>query len=66
MWQLILQNIFNRVIVIKELINNFKGESWEAKQYNVLTHNCQIFAVQIIKILKKNKKKKLGKKKKIK
>ena len=55
----------NNKIEIKELINNFKGESWEAKQYNILTHNCQIFAVQIIKVLKKNKKK-LGKRKKIK
>ena len=47
----------NNKIEIKELINNFKGESWEAKQYNILTHNCQIFAVQIIKILKAVRKK---------
>ena len=47
----------NNKIEIKELINNFKGESWEAKQYNILTHNCQIFAVEIIQILKAVRKK---------
>ena len=45
----------NNKIEIKELINDFKGESWEANQYNIWTNNCQIFAVQIIKILKKKK-----------
>ncbi len=58
---------FHSVDCDKRINNNFKGESWEAKQYNILTHKCQIFVLQIIKILKKNKKKKkLGKKKKIK
>ena len=45
----------NNKIEIKELINDFKGESWETNQYNIWTNNCQIFAVQIIKILKKKK-----------
>ena len=39
-------------ITLNELINNFKGEKWEAKKYNVLTHNCQTFSAEIIKILK--------------
>ena len=47
---------------IKELTKNFKGEKWEAKNYNFLTHNCQDFAVQVIKILdavRKNEKDKV-------
>ena len=47
----------NNKIEIKELINDFKGESWEANQYNIWTNNCQIFAVQIIEILKAVRKK---------
>lgn len=35
-----------------ELIEYFKSNIWEAEQYNVLTHNCQDFAAQVIKILK--------------
>ena len=49
-------DVMNR-ITIKDLINHFKGEKWEAKSYNVLTHNCQIFAAEIIKILKAIRKK---------
>ena len=37
---------------LRELCNNFKGEKWEAKNYNVATHNCQTFAAKVIKILK--------------
>ena len=44
-------NIKNK-ITIKELIKNFEDEKWEAEKYNVLTHNCQTFAAEIIKILK--------------
>ena len=43
-------NIKNN-ICLKELINCFKNEKWEAKKYNVLTHNCQKFGAEIIKIL---------------
>ena len=39
-------------ITVKELIENFKGEKWIAKKYNLLMHNCQTFAAKIIKILK--------------
>jgi hypothetical protein len=39
-------------ITVEELINNFKDKKWEAKEYNVLTHNCQTFATEVIKILK--------------
>ena len=39
-------------ITVNELIENFKGEEWEAKNYNVLSHNCQHFAAKVIKILK--------------
>lgn len=44
-------DIMNK-ITLRELINNFRGKNWEAKDYNVLTHNCQDFANEIIKILK--------------
>ena len=43
-------NVKNKLSIIS-LIEYFKGEKWEAKNYNVLTHNCQDFAVQVIKIL---------------
>lgn len=39
-------------ITLRELCNNFKGKNWEAKDYNVLTTNCQDFAAEILKILK--------------
>lgn len=38
-------------IALKELIDKFKGEKWEAKKYNVLTHNCQTFGAEVIKLL---------------
>ena len=39
-------------ITLRELCNNFKNDKWLAKKYNVVTHNCQIFAAEVIKILK--------------
>ncbi len=39
-------------ITLGELINSFKGENWEAKQYNLMSHNCQTFGAEVIKILK--------------
>ena len=40
-------------ITLKELIEHFKGKKeWEAQAYNVLTHNCQNFGAEIIKLLK--------------
>ena len=39
-------------INVEDLCNKFKGEKWEAKNYNVVTHNCQHFAANVIKILK--------------
>ena len=39
-------------ITLKELINNFHKENWEAKKYNLLTHNCQTFGAEVITILK--------------
>ena len=44
-------NVKNK-ITLGELINNFKDSKWEAKQYNVLSHNCQTFGAEVIKILK--------------
>ena len=38
-------------ISLGELISNFKDEKWEAKNYNILTHNCQHFGAEVIKIL---------------
>jgi len=42
---------YKKKISINELIQEFKEEKWEAEKYNVLWHNCQNFAVEIIKIL---------------
>ncbi len=42
----------NNKISLGELCNEFKGKNWEAKDYNVSSHNCQNFAAEIIKILK--------------
>ena len=39
-------------LTLKELLDNFKEENWEAKNYCVLTNNCQDFAAKILKILK--------------
>lgn len=38
-------------ITLGELISNFKDEKREAKNYNILTHNCQHFGAEVIKIL---------------
>ena len=42
---------------VKELIENFKGEKWTAKKYNLIMHNCQNFSKEVIKILKAVRKK---------
>ncbi len=47
----------NNKITVNELIDNFKGEKWEAEKYNLLFHNCQTFAAKIIEILKAIRKK---------
>ena len=40
-------------ITLGELVNHFiKEKKWNAKDYNVLTHNCQDFVAKCIKILK--------------
>ena len=39
-------------INLEDLCNRFKGKKWEAKKYNLATHNCQHFAAEVIKILK--------------
>ena len=39
-------------ITLRELCNNFENENWSARKYNVVTHNSQTFAAEIIKILK--------------
>jgi hypothetical protein len=39
-------------ITIEELCNHFKNEKWLAKKYNVMLHNCQTFAAEVVKILK--------------
>lgn len=46
---------------VKELIENFKGEKWTAKKYNILWHNCQFFSRDVIKILKAVRKKEYDK-----
>jgi hypothetical protein len=39
-------------ITLGELIENFQGEEWEAKKYNLTTHNCQTFGAEVLKLLK--------------
>ena len=39
-------------ISLRELCDNFKGEKWLAKKYNVAFHNCQNFGAEVVKILK--------------
>jgi len=39
-------------ITLRELCNKFKNKNWEANKYNVIDHNCQDFAAEVIKILK--------------
>ena len=48
----IIECDINNKISLRELCNKFKGKSWEAINYNVVNHNCQTFASEIIKILK--------------
>ena len=43
-------------ITLKELCNNFKGDKWKAKKYNIIYNNCQDFAAKIIKFLKATRK----------
>ena len=39
-------------MTLRELISKFQGDEWKAKAYNVLGHNCQDFAAEVVKILK--------------
>ena len=39
-------------IKLSELCKYFKGEKWEASEYNVVSNNCQHFGAEIVKILK--------------
>ena len=48
-------NIKN-IITLEKLIKCFKSKNWEAEKYNVLTHNCQKFGAEIIKILNATRK----------
>ena len=43
-------------IILKDLLDELKGEKWIAKNYNVLYLNCQSFGAEIIKILKAQRK----------
>ena len=42
----------NNKLTLGELISNFRNEKWEAKKYNLLSHNCQTFGAEVVKILK--------------
>jgi hypothetical protein len=44
-------NIKNKMKV-KELIEHFRNKKWEADKYFVLSHNCQKFGDEVVKILK--------------
>lgn len=47
----------NNKITLGDLCEKFKGEKWEAKNYNLITHNCQHFSAEIIRILKATREK---------
>ena len=48
----------NNKITLGDLCEKFKGkEEWEAKNYNLITHNCQHFSAEIIRILKATREK---------
>lgn len=47
----------NNKITLGDLCEKFKGENWEAKNYNLITHNCQHFSAEIIRILKATREK---------
>ena len=38
-------------ITLDELNKEFLGEKWEARKYNLSSHNCQDFAAEVVKIL---------------
>ena len=42
----------NNKITLKDLKQEFLGEKWKAKKYNLASHNCQDFAAEVVKILK--------------
>ena len=39
-------------MTLRELSNQLKDERWKAKNYCVLSNNCQEFAAEVIRILK--------------
>lgn len=38
-------------ITLEELNKEFLGDKWEARKYNLSSHNCQDFAAELVKIL---------------
>ena len=57
-----ISNLLNEVNIIKcnvknqitleELKNEFLGDKWQAKEYNLTSHNCQDFGAEVVKFLK--------------
>ena len=56
--QLYMENYFSidcnikEKMTLRELSNRLKDERWKAKNYCVLSNNCQEFAAEVIRILK--------------
>ena len=44
-------NVKNKT-TLGELIKYFEDSKWEAKKYNLLSHNCQTFGAEVLKFLK--------------
>ena len=42
----------NNKIILRDLIDEIKGEKWLAKSYSLLNNNCQDFGAEIVRILK--------------
>ena len=58
----LISNLLNEVNIIKcnvknqitleELKNEFLGDNWQEKEYNLISHNCQDFGAEVVKFLK--------------
>ena len=45
----------NNKIILRNLIDEIKGEKWLAKSYSLVNNNCQDFEAEIVRILKANR-----------
>ena len=48
----IIHCYINNEMKLKDLCKEFQNDNWVANKYNFITHNCQHFSAEVIKILK--------------